>query len=279
LPHYCGPIRVGRFPQTSEQDVTVWRCEGCGVGYLPDAFEGYEDDRYREAVNGGAEVGAYRATHDSLLSFDFSLVGGDRIRDRVVADVGCGGGSFLDFSSGVAKTTIGVEPSTVYREALAGKGHQVFDYSKNALPEWESKVDLAVSLAVIEHVDDPVEFLSDIRKLLKPESGRVLVSTPNHNDWLLEFMPDDYAAFFYRHVHRWYFDAHALRAAADAAGFSEVGVFHRQRFGMSNALCWARSKKPTGNDAFPLFSDIDAGYKAYLEQSGRADYLYAWLTP
>ncbi|MFV1996142.1 MAG: class I SAM-dependent methyltransferase, partial [Verrucomicrobiales bacterium] len=166
---YRGKVRVGKFPNLSDQEVKVWRCAKCGVGYLPDAFCGYEDDRYRESVDGKGDIDAYHAAHDRLLSFHFNLVGADSIRDRVVADVGCGGGSFLDFCSNVAERTIAIEPSLSYRAGLETKGHLTFGSATDALDDWSGRVDLAVSFAVIEHVEDPVSFLHEVRELLRDD--------------------------------------------------------------------------------------------------------------
>ena len=68
-----------------------------------------------------------------------------------------------------------------------------------------ASVDLAVSFAVLEHVEDPVGLLRDIRELLRP-GATLWVSTPNSADAMLELLPDVYAGFFYRSAHAHYFD-------------------------------------------------------------------------
>jgi SAM-dependent methyltransferase len=139
--------------------------------------------------------------------------------------------------------------------------------------EWSGRVDVAVAFSLVEHVPDPVGLLQDVHRLLAPE-GRLLVSTPNRRDWLLELLPDDYARFFYRQVHRWYFDADSLRTLLGTAGFSDISVSHVHRFDVSNAVLWLRDKRPTGVGAMPCPPGADAMYRAMLEASGRADYMY-----
>jgi len=40
-------------------------------------------------------------------------------------------------------------------------------------------------------------------------------------------------------------------------------------------VLWLRDRRPTGLGALPILGEGDAVYRALLESSGRADYLYA----
>ncbi len=61
--------------------------------------------------------------------------------------------------------------------------------------------------------------------------------------------------FFYRTVHRWYFDMPSLSGLARHCGFDIVQENCVQRFGISNALAWLRDRKPTGDQALPSMDD------------------------
>lgn len=273
---YVGPIRTGRFGQWSDAPMTVWRCLGCGAGHLPAAHFDYETDEYRDAVDGCADIEGYRTLHDPDQAEKLAIVGPERIRGRVVADVGCGGGAFLDVAYGLAGKTVAVEPCQSYHPVLRER-HAVFSWCGDALRDHAGQVDVAVSFAVLEHVANPRAFLEDIHALLKP-GGRVLLSTPNADDWLLSMLPDTYARFFYRKAHRWYFNADSLCALADQVGFGEVRFLYRQRFDLSNALLWIRDGKPSGLGKIEHLRALDGAYKGHLEASGKADFLYAWMT-
>jgi SAM-dependent methyltransferase len=125
-------------------------------------------------------------------------------------------------------------------------------------------------------VDDPVTLLREIRSLLRP-GGRLLISTPNLRDWLLELLPKDYAAFFYRTVHTWYFDQSSLETLSRAAGFAGCRVRSVHRFDLSNALVWLRDRRPSGLGAVSVSPVLNAAFAGWLESEGRADYLYATL--
>jgi SAM-dependent methyltransferase len=191
----------------------------------------------------------------------------------VLVDVGCGPGSFLDLVKGFCRTTIGIEPTPTLRGEASKKGHLTFPYCADVPDAWVGRADIAVAFSLVEHVEDPLSLLRDIRRLLKPR-GRLLVSTPNRSDWLLEILPTEYAAFFYRIVHLWYFDADALGRLLSAAGFADVAVSHHHRFDLSNAILWLRDKRPTGLGAIAVPGGASEVFRGLLEANGRADYLY-----
>lgn len=270
---YHGPVRVGRFGSYSREPRTVWRCLGCGTGHLPVAAVDYESSEYRTLVDGSETVEDFRRLHDGEQAEKLRILGTEGLRDRVCMDVGCGGGAFLDLLRGVARTTIGIEPTASLRSALAAGQHLAFPYCRDVPSEWSGRVDVAVAFSLLEHVEDPVGLLRDVHRLLAP-GGRLLVSTPNRDDLLLELLPEDYARFFYRIVHRWYFDAASLTALLHRAGFAGVAVRHVHRFDVSNAVLWLRDRRPTGVGALASTREADAVFRAVLEASGRADYLY-----
>jgi SAM-dependent methyltransferase len=176
----------------------------------------------------------------------------------------------------LASATLAIEPSRSFHPVLAGKGHQVFSYCDDVPAEWHGRVDTAVCFSVVEHVADPVSLLRSVRRLLRP-GGELLLSTPNLDDWMLELLPEEYGAFFFRTVHSWYFDAASLKRLAAAAGFAECAVQHVHRFDLSNALLWLRDRRPSGQGTVSVAPPVSAAFRSWLESTGRSDYLYARL--
>lgn len=277
---YRGPIRDGTFG-TLLSDALVARCGACGVDRLAEAYcvpdVIYESDAYRKKLQQGLDSAAYAATHDELQIFTLQTLWPESWRDKVVADIGCAGGALLDLLRGASSVQLAIEPSDIFQSSLVARGYQVFPSAAAAAAAWSGKVDLALSIQVIEHLAAPVAFLSEIRQLLAP-GGRLLISTPNRDDILMRLLPDDFPAFFYRSVHRWYFDAAALATCARRAGF-EVGEPHYvHRYGMANALAWLRDRRPTGRNRLPgISADADQTWGSFLERSGQADCLYLML--
>jgi len=273
---YKGPIRVGRFGVMSDRSYSVPRCLTCDTAWLEGDFFDYTQPDYREQVDGDSTIEEYQRIHDGDQARALDLVGTEGLRGLVVADIGSGGGSFLDMVKGFASNTLAIEPARFYHDGLKKNGHSPYASLEQALTLHAGKVDLAVCLSVIEHVDDPVQLLGQAKQLLKP-GGRLVVSTPNRADWLLQLSPKEYGSFFYRCAHRWYLTANSLREIASRAGFDKIQVHHRHRFGLSNLMLWLRDKRPTGQDAVPVPAILDATFRSALNEAGLADYLYADL--
>jgi 2-polyprenyl-3-methyl-5-hydroxy-6-metoxy-1,4-benzoquinol methylase len=267
---------MGRFGNRLSETRCIWLCGRCGAGWLDGDGQDYSSSEYRELVDGGADPTTYYRLHDGEQADKLRLIGTGDLRGRVVVDFGAGGGAFLDLVRGMASATIAIEPGVNFHPELRRKGHVVFDLGPNMSSEWRGRADLAVCFSVVEHVEDPVRLLREILTALKP-GGRALVSTPNRNDWMIELLPDDYAPFFYRHVHRWYFDADSLVNLARTAGFVRVKPFHIHRFDLSNFIVWLRDRRPSGLGHLRVPATLSTNFSATLEASGRSDYLYAWL--
>jgi 2-polyprenyl-3-methyl-5-hydroxy-6-metoxy-1,4-benzoquinol methylase len=276
---YEGKIRVGKYRSLSDTDHRIMRCTRCGCACLPDfigksaAF--YETEEYRNSVDGSVVIADFHKIHDREQSAALAAIGLERFRDKTVMDVGCGGGSFLDAVRGYAKDVVAIEPAEHFHAPLRGKGYRVFPYLNRAADEYGGKIDTAVCLSVIEHIDNPLDFLGSLRRLLAP-GGSLFLSTPNSEDLLLALLGRDYQEFFYRRAHVWYFDSFSLAQVLSWAGFRDVVVRPRQRFGLSNFLCWMRDRAPKGDAALDgVTKTVDAVWKSELERTGRCDYLYA----
>lgn len=276
---YRGPVRQGTFGRFVEGQ--VWKCRRCGVEFLPPATtnlaEYYASDTYRTDVGEQADVEDYFRRHDAEQLPRMALLEQTPLRGKVIADVGCGGGSFLDCVRGLASRTVAVEPMRGYHASLAERGHQVYASVEAAAADWAGRVGVAACFSVVEHVEDPLTFLRQIHGLLAP-GGRLLLSTPNRRDILLESGCAAYRSFFYRTVHTYYFDAESLRHLATAAGFASCGVRFVHRFGFANYLAWLRDGRPTQNSlSSPLSHGFDETWRSQLEQAGVSDYLFAML--
>ena len=279
---YGGAVRDGVFGNSREQ-AAVARCAGCGVDRLaeecatPESV--YETAAYRKKLQQGLDSESYFRLHDELQIHTLQALWPNSLRGAVVADIGCAGGSLLDHLQGISAVQVAIEPSDVFRESLTQRGYRVYPYARAASRDWAGQINHAFSIQVIEHVRNPLSFLKEIRELLAPGS-RLVISTPNRNDILMALLPDDFPEFFYRTVHRWYFDAKSLADCARRAGFDVVETRFAHRYGMANAIAWLRDRRPTGQsriDAIgPLADDL---WRSYLEQSGQADCIYMTLQP
>jgi 2-polyprenyl-3-methyl-5-hydroxy-6-metoxy-1,4-benzoquinol methylase len=281
-PVFSGLIRDGSFGNMTRDEHTVYQCNGCAVQRLEepackdDSF--YAGKKYRELLGEAADAEGFWEKHDIHQIRNLNVIWPHSIRNRVVADIGCAAGSFLDHISGLARTCLAVEPCEEYHDSLKRRGFKVYHSNAGVLEDFAGQVDFAFSFSTVEHIENPFEFFSEIYQLLRPDC-RFLVSTPNRNDILMELLGDEYKQFFYRTVHRWYFDMDSLINLARLCGFKIVQEKCLQRFGISNTVAWLRDRKPTGDQPLPGIDDplLNKFWKIYLESKGAGDYLYLLL--
>jgi 2-polyprenyl-3-methyl-5-hydroxy-6-metoxy-1,4-benzoquinol methylase len=274
---YEGVIRTGSFG-TQTNGGQIARCGGCDVDRLVETVNisasAYESDNYRITMDQGLEVEDFFSHADPVQIHNLSAFWPLDLRSKVIADIGCGAGSFLSHVSGLAKKIIAVEPTERYHHSLRQRGYDVFSYATNALKAYPGGIDIAVTFQVIEHVLNPRVFLTEIAALLKP-GGSLIIATPNRDDILMKLLPEDFPPFFYRTAHRWYFDRLSLQQAVKASGLLVESERYLHTYGMSNALLWMKERRPTGNTFLPGVNDVaDKLWQAYLEASGQSDTLF-----
>jgi 2-polyprenyl-3-methyl-5-hydroxy-6-metoxy-1,4-benzoquinol methylase len=109
------------------------------------------------------------------------------IGSRDLLDVGCGTGQLARYVN--SARYVGVDRD---EESIAIAQKEFPTHCFQTLTEFfaspmQTQFDQIVALAVIEHVDDPQQWLAWLRSLLKP-AGRVILTTPRPSvRWLHEF--------------------------------------------------------------------------------------------
>ncbi len=274
---YEGPVRAGAFG-TQVEDGKVAVCGGCGAARLVEELsisaKSYESEAYRVAMAQGLTASDFFCHADIIQIHHLAVALPLSLRGLVIADIGCGAGSFIDHVAGLASQVIAIEPTALYHDSLRQRGYEIYSYAADAAKARPESVDFAVTFQVIEHVLNPREFLAEIAALLKP-GGSLLIATPNREDILMKLLPEEFPAFFYRIVHRWYFDRESLRHCVEAAGLQVETERFLHTYGMSNALSWMKERRPTGNRRLPgIDHTADTLWNSYLETSGQADTLF-----
>jgi SAM-dependent methyltransferase len=228
-------------------------------------------------VDGSCAIEEYFRLHDYQQPGYLALFQSVLKRQATVADCGCGGGSLLDVVKGFAGRTIAIEPYQGYHASLRERGHQVYASLEAALEGEASQVDLALSVHVIEHTVDPLQYLRAIRALLKP-AGHAVVVTPNLDDILLKLDFARVAPWYFRKEHNYYFTTEGIEWAARRSGFAVVRRIFYHEFGMGNALLWLKDRRPSGHTPVPgINAEADAFWRGYLETTGQANNVGAVL--
>lgn len=204
------PLAVGEDFEyrTSSDTFLAMRCKTCGLVYLnprpslsdldciyPENYHAFQfsEEHYGLVYKVRRRLEARRA-----LSWCKRL--GPEAR---IIDVGCGDGFHLGLLREFGKPgwrLEGVDNSTRAVEMAARAGLEVHLGSVESLSLPESAYDLAILVQTIEHVSNPPEILSAVRRLLKP-GGTVVVVTDNTDSL-------DFKLFKGRHWGGYHFPRH-----------------------------------------------------------------------
>ncbi|MDR2410309.1 MAG: class I SAM-dependent methyltransferase [Bacteroidales bacterium] len=273
---YHGSIRTG--PGRTERAYDMYCCSDCGTIWhendIPEQY--YESTQYRMELEGSEDIEDFYKRHDWESLDKFSYTGTDIFRNKIVADIGCGGGGWLDFLKGVAGITVAVEPSENYRKHLKEKGHVTYGYMKDVMNDYGGSIDVLTSFDVIEHVADPEDFVNDIFHLVN-DTGKVIVGTPTDHPHLRELLGDDFNSFIFSVQHPWVFTERGLLLLFKKAGFQEIQIKKYMKYGLGNVFAWLQEGEPKGHISYPCISPtLNEAWKANLAETGYADYLVVY---
>ncbi len=273
---YRGCIRDGRVGTYTSGYVDMYKCKECNTIWHDDIEKDYksyyESAEYRNSLEGTSDIDEFYRMHDAENMDKFLYTGTEIFRNKIVADIGCGGGAFCDYLQNVAKEVVAIEPSEIYRKKMTEKGYTVFPYVSNAI-KVEKQVDVVVSFDVIEHVENPEVFVKEAYDLLLP-NGHAFIGTPTDAPVMRELLGNDYESFLFSTQHPWVLAEGSFSVIAQKCNIKNWEVKYYQRYGLGNCLYWLQNKKPGRHKAYGFISQgMDTLWKADLERQGKADYI------
>jgi SAM-dependent methyltransferase len=194
-------------------DLSVHRCESCGfVSLGPILGDDYYSD-YLNAPSSSAQQQDFQAGQAREFVQRFKLA------NKLVLEIGCGDGYFLDQLRAAGGDCFGIEPSDAQRKLALERGLRVEGgilTEDRVLPE--GPFDAFATRQVLEHVEDMHGFLRAIRRHLKPTAVG-LVEVPQ-----LETLLDGQRFFDFIPEHVNYFSRRTLRLVLEMAGFEVLSV-------------------------------------------------------
>lgn len=141
-----------------------------------------------------------------------------------ILDVGCATGFFLEAARSAGYTPYGVELSE-YSAGIAQKrfgADFVFNGILEQCPFREESFDVIVMSDLLEHVKNPEDVMSRVRRLLKAD-GIVVIVTPDTDSYTHRIMKNRWV--HYKLEHLFYFNITSLRKLAERQGFR---IIHRE---------------------------------------------------
>jgi SAM-dependent methyltransferase len=212
------PRKISRL--LTEADLTgntpvrlaVSRCQTCDFVQAPVLDQGID---YNDYILSWMQIETLRDYRADLARAFSKRLGPT---EAPVFDVGCGSGEFLALLAACGRRAIGIEPSA----ALVARAKQSqFEVIHDSVhPGVLSGVDIGgfTCLQVVEHLADPVGFLTTLRKAL-PKDGLGLVEVP-----ALEKIIEERRFYDFFGDHLNYFMARTLRLCCELAGFEVADI-------------------------------------------------------
>lgn len=208
-------FRKEDLQQDHAVNLNVLMCSKCGFVQVDPLLEDSYYDDYMMLATHSPQVQDYQERQSREFVEKFNLVG------KLVKEIGCGDGSYLNHLKAAGCLPSGVEPSARSREIALKRGHKVESGYVTATRQLVGgPYDGFVTRQVLEHVPDIHGFLTGIRLNLKP--GAVgLVEVPSLEKALADRR---YYDFFPDHVN--YFSLRTLRLSLEINGFEVLEMRH-----------------------------------------------------
>lgn len=102
--------------------------------------------------------------------------------------------------------------------------------------------DVILGLHILEHLNNPVEYLMRIKPLLR-KGGKLYIEVPNLNSFLCE-LSKEYDEFFYLYEHVSYFTEKTLSLVFEKAGYKNIKTYTKEIYSVENHINWIRTGKP-----------------------------------
>ncbi len=144
---------------------------------------------------------------------------------RKILEIGVGSGSFLQYMYALGFEVTGCDLSEKACETIAEKYHIPMFHGEIYDVGLSSHFDLIVANHILEHVENPVKFLKEVRNKIKTDSFLHL-TVPNISSW--EARLNGWNG--YEPYHLLYFTPLTLKLALEMSGFKVIKMFTHESF-------------------------------------------------
>ena len=252
-----------------DPNISVYKCNKSGMIFLNTSNHinlNYYNEKEPTHSYGTNKREMIKSNQDSLRRFsDFS----DVIRNKNWIDIGSGSGAMLDLFGPIY---IGVEPQKRARESLKELGHDVRASVKEIHNE---SFDVVTMFHVLEHIDNPLDILNDIKKVMSPGS-KLIIEVPHAEDFLLKLISSDsFKSHTFWSEHLVLHTRQTITALLEYAGFNVVAVSGVQRYSLANTLYWLANNKPNGHIewGFLTHNELNSSWESTLAKLNLTDTL------
>ena len=250
--YLCGNSKCSLIHDTIRYNLSSrpFRCDNCGFVFLyprmtPEIEKEFYEKTYRSDYGKQTAEGLWYASlpeaKKRVLRFKELYS-----KDTNLLEIGCASGYFLFSVMEHVKSVMGVELTTDFVQYARGRGLDVKE-SLDEVPD--NSCDLIFMFHVLEHIDDPINFLKEVKKKLS-QNGKLIIEVPNVDDILVSvYKIKNHLDFYWEIAHNYYFSKTTLGKVIESAGY-QYEIFPLQRYDLSNHMNWMLTGKPGGQGRF-----------------------------
>lgn len=142
-----------------------------------------------------------------------------------ILDIGCSSGDFLKSAKKLGFNVEGVEPASNAVAVARSYGFTVYEGGVEHKEIPRNYFNALTTFEVIEHLDNPIQFLKQCKDILKP-GGILVIGTGNTDSWTQKFMGGkwEYYDISKHGGHISFFNTHSLKLLIENAGFEMVNL-------------------------------------------------------
>jgi SAM-dependent methyltransferase len=195
-------------------------------------------------------------------------------KDDACIEVGCASGYFLATIREYVGSVAGIERHHLLKAYCQKNGVEMFENLADVQTGQYNKVFL---FFVLEHLGDPIAYLEQVKRILKP-GGLLFIVIPNVDDALLTlYNIPSFKSFYYTPAHQFYYSKRTLTDLFHNASFQDFDIRPIQRYDLSNHMHWMMYGKPGGVGRYNhIFSgDLLKEYAENLKEHFICDTLFA----
>ncbi len=201
-----------------KQELNYYFCKNCGFIFNPNPMTSKNDITYKELYTLNPQNLSVKDITSLKKKFNTIFVHSKLKKDSKILEIGSNDGYFLNFFFEKQIQCTGIDPSPavdICRKKYPGI-KVIQDYYSSHI--FNEEFDLIICRNVIEHLNNPIEFIMEIKKNLKHE-GYAYFEVPNVEKFIAHRI---YTNFYHEHIS--YFFKELFEEINNSLGFKTIFI-------------------------------------------------------